>query len=191
LPLITIADALGGEWPQMARNAMTMLEAGKSGDDDGVGPMILADIRHVFEEAGTDRLHSQELLDRLVDMDDRPWTEWRHGKPMTKTSLSQVLKPYGIKTKDIRIGYAVKKGYNENDFEDAFGRYLAATPFQSATTLQTNDGASCSVAFCNSDASPENQNATRQANIGEGCSGVAFQSEGAAEMTPASEEFDL
>ena len=191
LPLITIAEALGGEWPKLARNAMTMLEAGKGGDDDGIGPMILADIRKVFEEADTGRLHSQDMVDRLVDMDDRPWIEWKHGKPMTKTSLSRLLRPYGIKTKDIRIGYAVKKGYNENDFEDAFGRYLAATPFQSATTLQTNGGTGCSVAFCNSGTSPENQNATRQASNGDGCSGVAFQTEGAAEMTPASEEFDL
>ena len=35
LPLLAIADTLGGDWPVLARKTMSLLEAGK-GEDDGV-----------------------------------------------------------------------------------------------------------------------------------------------------------
>ena len=148
LPLITTADALGGEWPDLARKAMTTLEAGKGGDDDGIGPMILADIRQVFDDTGLEKLASQDLVERLVDLEDRPWAEWKHGKPMSKVSLSRLLKPYGVISKTIRLRYETKKGYEKDQLIDAFTRYLAPTPSQLVTTSQPSSGTASSVTSC-------------------------------------------
>ncbi len=143
-PLLAIADLIGGEWPEKARNAMRVLESIDS-TDDGIGPMILADIRSIFKDKNVARFHSQDLVDHLIALDDRPWCEWRHGKPITKNSLAKLLKPFGIRSKDVRIN-TVKKGYETADFEDAFSRYLSAPLVQSATTLQpSNDGASSQI----------------------------------------------
>jgi len=46
-------------------------------------------------------------------------------------ALARLLKPFGIQPKNIRNGVTVYKGYELEDFADAFSRYLP--PAQSAT----------------------------------------------------------
>ena len=58
---------------------------------------------------------------------------------MTKMTLSKLLKPFSIKSKDIRVNHTVLKGYTLNVFKDAFSRYLTFTPSQHGTTVQTNN----------------------------------------------------
>lgn len=137
-PLLGIAEVLGGTWPTETRAAFELLTV--SDDDDDVGPMILADIRHVFTEANRLRLHSTELVNALAELDGRPWSEWRRGKPLSTASLSRLLKHYRIAAKQLKIGGVNKNGYELRDFEDAFNRYLVAldspTPQdRSSTTL--------------------------------------------------------
>lgn len=131
--LLAIADQLGGKWPATAREAMTLLEGNKTSDDEGIGPMILADIQSIFQDKRIGKITSSDLIDYLVDMEERPWSEWKHGKPMTKTSLAKMLKPYGITSRNIRTSYQVKKGYSIDDFNDAFKRYLHTPPEIAAT----------------------------------------------------------
>ena len=69
-------------------------------------------------------------------MDERPWSDWRKGKGINARGLSQLLKSFNIRSKDIRIDLDVKKGYRLEDFNEAFARYL---PSQNATTLQRSD----------------------------------------------------
>jgi hypothetical protein len=191
LPLITTADALGGEWPDLARKAMKTLEAGKGGDDDGIGPMILADIRQVFDDTGLEKLASQDLVERLVDLEDRPWAEWKHGKPMSKVSLSRLLKPYGVISKTIRLRYETKKGYEQDQFIDAFARYIAPTPSQLVTTSQSSGGAASSVTSCDLDAPQKNQLVTLQPRVGRGCGVVTDQIPGVGGIAVESEELEL
>jgi hypothetical protein len=40
--------------------------------------------------------------------------------------LAQLLRPYGVRSKDLRIGDGIAKGYERADFEDAWGRYVPA-----------------------------------------------------------------
>jgi hypothetical protein len=47
---------------------------------------------------------------------------------MTANTLAKLLKPFKIKPADIRDGNIVKKGYKRTQFDDAFSRYLSATP---------------------------------------------------------------
>ena len=67
-------------------------------------------------------------------MEDRPWPEWRNGKPITTRQLAQLLKPFGITPDKWREGSKIVRGYTLNDCKDAFSRYLAFLP---ATTPQT------------------------------------------------------
>ncbi|MEE8057418.1 MAG: DUF3631 domain-containing protein [Pseudomonadales bacterium] len=135
--LLAVADCLEGEWPTLARSAMLTIEGSKESDDEGIGPMILADIQIIFSEKRLDKITSSELVDELVGLEERPWCEWKHGKPMTKTSLAKMLRPYGIKSKNVRDGYVVKKGYSTDDFQDAFKRYLLTSPKIAATAATT------------------------------------------------------
>ncbi len=141
MPLTAIAEAAGGDWPAKARKAFLAMEV--SDDDDGIGPMILRDIRDIFSERRIDRMFSRELVAALIAIEESPWAEWRRGRPLTQNSLARLLKPFGIKPGEIRIGPDHSKGYKIDQFRDAFARYIGDkksvspdTPFQSATMRQ-------------------------------------------------------
>jgi len=120
----------------------------------------------------------------LCDDEESPWATWNRGKPIQPRQLSRKLAEFGIKSKDVRQGYEVKKGYHLEQFADAFERYLCTTeplPFadtflESATTLHHSNDAVSGVAQ-SSTAAPETiLSATRKATDGAACSVVADNS---------------
>lgn len=119
-PLLAIADAAGGQWPQRARLAAVALT---SGDDDqvSVGIRLLGDIREAFGDGSY--LQTAELLRRLHDLEDAPWAEW-YGKPLTARGLAKLLEPYRVSPTIKRVAGDVSRGYFRSGFDDAFGRYL-------------------------------------------------------------------
>jgi hypothetical protein len=139
-PLLAIADAAGGDWPEAARRSLVELCTEAQLSDDSVGKQLLADILTVFESRAVDRLSSVELVAALVEIETSPWSEWLHGKPQTPTRLAKLRKGHGIAPHSIRIGDQTPKGYTREDFRDAFLRYLriSDTRPQGATTQQTN-----------------------------------------------------
>ncbi len=137
-PLLAIAKLVGGEWPERARRAALEL-ADSDLDEEVFGVQLLRDIREVFEAQDVDRLHSADLLEALVALEERPWAEWRQGRPLTANGLAKLLRAFGIKACDVRIGVTVKKGYRREKLEDAFSRYLP--PLANATTLHPSSGA--------------------------------------------------
>jgi len=135
-PLFTIAGVCGQQ--QVALDSM--LNILPKEEDDGIGPMILGDIKEVFETRGVDKIFSQDLVNDLIDFDDRPWSEWKRGKPITKVSLARLIKPYKISSKSIRFGSQTGKGYYLEAFKDAFDRYLPPyPPDRNVTPSQLND----------------------------------------------------
>lgn len=140
-PLIAIADLIGGDWPTLSRKAMVNLE--KASDDETAREQLLKDIKEIFKEQ-RDKIFSKLLTGKLVELEDRPWADWRKGKPLTQNALARLLKPFGISSKSVRIDDKTAKGYSLEQFEDAFQRYLAYTkdhvpPIQSVTASQIND----------------------------------------------------
>lgn len=133
--LLAIADHVGGDWPQVARNVALKLTDVDS-DDGSAKTLLLMDMKAMFEDFGRDRLFTSEILERLHKMDDRPWPEWRKGKPITSRQLSQLLKPFNIKSVSVRDGHDTAKGYHLDAFNDAFARYI---PSQSVTASQVNE----------------------------------------------------
>jgi len=147
-PLLAIADTIGGEWPKKIREAMFDLEVGTF-QELTLNHILLEDIREIFTDR--ERISSKNLLEELLKMEDRPWSEYKRGRPLTINQLSRLLKPYGISPKTVRMSpEKTAKGFLKMDFEDVFKRYLPPlinesekksiyTPFQSVTTSQSND----------------------------------------------------
>jgi hypothetical protein len=139
-PLLAIAEAAGGEWPQIARAAV--IDLGREGqrDDESVGFQLLSDIRRVFKTRNIDRLPSVELAAVLAGIETSPWCEWSYGRPLNAHRLAKLLKPFGIQPEVTRIGDKTPRCYLRATFEDAFRRYLRDdTPCegpQSATSQQ-------------------------------------------------------
>lgn len=126
-PLFAIADACGGEWPQRARAVAERLACGLVGDDnDGLGVLLLGDLRDLFANRQVARASTVVVLETLTGLDERPWATYRRGKPLDSNGLSRLLKPFGVQPKKLRITDEAVRGYDVEDCREAFLRYLPA-----------------------------------------------------------------
>ncbi len=124
-PLITIAECIGGDWPERGRQAALIISSEEKQPDESYKIMLLSDIKDIFDEVGEDRIPTLELTNLLNEMDDRPWSEFKGGWPITPVIVAKQLKPFGIRPTTIRFfDGATKKGYYRQDFEETFRRYL-------------------------------------------------------------------
>ena len=123
-PLLVVADEAGGDWPTRARRAAVHLTQGSTDENMTAGVELLAHVREAF---GDDQhLATVSLLERLRERDESPWRDI-YGKPLDDRGLAKRLKPYGIRSKPVRLGQRVAKSYDSDDFYDAWSRYLPAT----------------------------------------------------------------
>ena len=123
-PLLAIADAVGGSWSALARKAALVLSGHSDTGDDSPATMALSDIRRVFMVLDAERLPSGVLVDALTQIEERPWGEWRGGRPISARGLAKLLARFGIRPRVIRIGDRTPRGYQVEQFADAFRRYL-------------------------------------------------------------------
>ena len=185
-PLLAIADVAGGVWPDMSRKAAVVI-SGSADETATIGCELLADILEVFETKRIERIGTKELIDALCSDDEKPWSTYNRGKWISPRQVSNRLKGYGIAPKTVRIGYATPKGYERDQFNDAFTRYLSTPPPVSATPPQPNGGADFRVADRKNVAVTNNKNATLKPSNGAGCGGVADRKGGAGD----SEEIEV
>lgn len=143
-PLLAIAGLAGGEWPSIAQSAAVTLH-GLDQEAPSIGAELLASIRDAFDGKKADRLSTADLLETLAEDDESPWAAWNRGKPMTPHQLSKRLSDFGIKSNTIRINLRTAKGYQREQFTEAFKRYLSVTtPETSVTPSQPNNHGACS-----------------------------------------------
>lgn len=128
-PLLAIADLAGGEWPRRARESAGRLCA-LTANDTSVGIFMLEDLRALFATRGNVKLVSEEILDHLHAMQERPWPEWKDRGPLSARQLASVLHPFGINPIKWRQDETTKRGYDPAHFSDAFSRYLPPMPPQ-------------------------------------------------------------
>ena len=130
VPLVAIADCAGGDWPRRGRAALLAM-FGRRAEADGnsdTGGKLLADLRTIFAEGGASRMTSADLCAKLGAMEDRPWPEWRHGKPMTPAQLANALRPFAVRPQNMKMhDGSVPKGYYREHFAEAWNRYLPPT----------------------------------------------------------------
>ncbi|MFE5936032.1 DUF3631 domain-containing protein [Streptomyces sp. NPDC056470] len=138
-PLIAVADAAGGDWPERARTACVELVNASRADDKGsLGIRLLTDLRdHVM--AGIDRMPTVAVLDRLCALDEAPWADMS-GRPLDSRMLAKMLGEYmtldntPIKARNIKTAGTVLKGYYALDLHDAWQRYCPPPSPRSATS---------------------------------------------------------
>jgi hypothetical protein len=137
--LLAIASCAGDMW--LARATKAALKLSGAGEKTvSTGNELLADIQHVFERKRVDKINFADLIQALCDDEEAGWATYNRGKPITPRQVSKRLKEYGISSKPTRFGYdGVQKGFDADQFSDAFARYLKNTDFP-VTQLQPNNG---------------------------------------------------
>jgi putative DNA primase/helicase len=122
-PLLAIAELAGDEWLKLARDAACLL-SGEGHESTSRNVELLADIREAFGDL--DVMTSANLVAKLTSDPERPWADWKRGKPLTQRQLASLLRPFGIISVNVRpeIG-AQGKGYRRIDFEEAWTAYLS------------------------------------------------------------------
>ena len=123
-PLLAIADAAGGEWPDRARVACLELTTQARDAEPSLGVRLLSDLRDAWIAAGDqDHAHTDMILEGLHALEESPWRDLR-GRPLDARGLARFLRRYGILSTSVRVGDRAAKGYRRADLVDAWGRYL-------------------------------------------------------------------
>lgn len=186
-PLLAIADYVGGGWPEMARKAAITL-SGIEQEPASVAAELLADIQEVFDTKRVEKIGSADLILALMEDDTKSWATYNRGQPITPRQLAKRLNEYKISSKNVKIGYECKKGFDRSQFDDAFARYLTPSPPNpeiSATPLpkpgnQVNTGVSM-VADSKAGSATINPSATVK-------TAENLESSGVADNSPFTEE---
>jgi hypothetical protein len=123
-PLIAVADAASGNWPDLARvTAVTFVTASRERGETSLGVRLLSDLREVFGEA--DQRSTAYILTALHNLPEAPWSDLR-GRELDARRLSRMLNQYDIKPERIREGEEHQvRGYRRSSLKDAWERYLS------------------------------------------------------------------
>lgn len=128
-PLLAIATDAEPEWPVRAHNALVSLFGEEPTAEESVGELLLHDVRTVFETEQASRLTTEELAAGLVALEG-PWAGWwadklsrDDGHKAIGHKIARYLRPYKIKSRDLRTADGSRKGYLLADFAEAFDRY--------------------------------------------------------------------
>ena len=140
-PLLAIADVAGGGWPVRARVAIARLADDDDGDE-AAPVLLLGDLRDLFDARRVDRLPSAEIAEALGKLEERPWPEWKNGKPITQRQVAALLRPFRIVPNNIRLPDGkTPKGYHRDQFADAWRRYLSEDPLSDPPHRHNPSGA--------------------------------------------------
>jgi hypothetical protein len=118
-PLLAIADAAGGIWPDAARRAAGALMG--SEEDDDLGVELLRDLRDLFTDDVT-FMASKAIIDHLNGLPDRPWATISKGRSLTGHRLAIILKAHKIVP--VKNAGSTARGYFRDQLVETFSRYL-------------------------------------------------------------------
>lgn len=127
-PLLAVAEAAGGRWPETSRRACVELVKVAASREASLGTRLLADLRLVYLLAGEpEALSTEAILDRLHDLDEAPWGDLR-GKPLDARGLARRLRAYEITSVKVKVDGRALQGYRREHLWDSWSRYLAPIP---------------------------------------------------------------
>ena len=102
--LLAIGDTAGSDWSGSEGRAWQAYEhvtASTADEETGAREMLLADLRAIFEARGwPEAIGTNRVLDDLIAIEGRPWSEWKRGKALTARGLSSLLKPFDVKPRN-------------------------------------------------------------------------------------------
>lgn len=126
-PLLQLADALGGIWPERARNSLTGLFEDQVKRENKINLKLLDDVREAFVHYGRPaKLATAALVAYLQSLPNRPWNQ---ENPINAQRLSAMLAVFNIRSRSQRIKGSEKyasphRGYIVRDFMLCWATYL-------------------------------------------------------------------
>jgi len=124
-PLWRIAAALGAPWPDRLTAAYAAQAMAEDEDAEPASIMMLRDIAELFASRRADRISTSEIVGDLIVMEERPWADWRHGKPINAQSVAKQMKPFGVKVRVLKLNGSSARVYLRSDVEAAAARYAS------------------------------------------------------------------
>lgn len=103
-PLIAIADAVGGSWPERARAAAVALVTAFKEAEPSLGIRLLSDLRTIFKDAA--EMPTESILRELHALKEAPWNDLK-GKPLNDRGLAQRLRQYEVRPTVLGEGLSV------------------------------------------------------------------------------------
>jgi hypothetical protein len=116
-PLLQIADAAGGHWPETARAALLAVlrrdvTEEERANDVPITHRLTADMLAVFAEAGNPaHLSTMDLVEGLLTLPNSPWSDLWPNHGAVSRELAALLAPLGVTPVNVRQGAKVLKGY--------------------------------------------------------------------------------
>jgi hypothetical protein len=118
-PILQIANAAGGHWPESARKAVREILTGETIKDPAaetiltVDEQLILDLRRVF---GDERhLSTITIAERLRALPGTIWARMWPSPQDAPRELAALLAPYGIEATKIRVGEQSLRGYKRRD----------------------------------------------------------------------------
>jgi hypothetical protein len=119
-PLIAIAELAQAGWPERARAAAVALDGEDTGSEDH-GALLLAALQDLFAER--ESIPTADICKALNEDDDLPFGAYRRGEGIDGRGLGKMLRPYRIRSKNLKLDGKVPKGYTRDQFAEAWERY--------------------------------------------------------------------
>ncbi len=114
-PLLAIADLIGGDFPERAREAMIASECGQNELEDS--ERLLADCKIVLDETKQPELSGKELIKGLRSLPESEWSK------LTEKALANLLAPFELYTQNSGPRKNLKR-WIRKDFEPVWEAYL-------------------------------------------------------------------
>jgi hypothetical protein len=135
--LTEIADACGGNWGTIVRDAAVRLSSRYS--DDDLKLILLADIKIIFDANAIDRIATGKLVGALIDLEGQPWSEYRGleddkvPRRLSAGVLANLLRPFGIRSRTVWPPSRTPesrsaRGFYRRQFEQTWAAYLQDHP---------------------------------------------------------------
>lgn len=139
-PLLQIAALASATWLEHAAAAATGLtqKARTREREEDIVERLLSDIRSLAQDARFgERVSMVELCRLLTRLADAPWTQFSNGRPLTTHQLGKLLRDFDVEPKTLRFGAAaIAKGYTQEQFCEAYERYLPPLAVTSVTSSE-------------------------------------------------------
>lgn len=121
-PLLAIADAAGGDWPSRARAAVVeLMKERKASNTQGAAFDLLASLRALFAEMGTDRLKTETVLEVLNARNEE-------GRDLDAIGLAATLRAFAIYPRKIRVGKTTAQGYTLSEVCPVYDSLIGSVP---------------------------------------------------------------
>jgi hypothetical protein len=109
MPLFALAERMGGDWLERIRIAFGEME---SEQDDDIKTKLLGDIRVILQNEENEdgegvvvdeHVLSGPLLERLANLEERPWARWHRGNPISANALARLLEGFDLRSRQKKL----------------------------------------------------------------------------------------